>query len=179
MIKVTLVTLTVLVFVTWGMSANKLNHTYRFVCSDKTSSIACERDIQLIKRTLEYQAPPLSDGWSWVVVEDSEWHELRRKYDLKHDFAFTHIGLHKTFFNRLFFDKFDVQVVEWAVAHEAVHAVCDIVDENETDKIAIDVVHRGFKEPDKTCKGHRSAPRRNGMSATATTPHRLVAMPSP
>jgi hypothetical protein len=136
-------------------AARKADLYYQFQCSPQVDQWVCERQIATVRNIVERQSAGLPAGWTWLVVADSEWPALQRRYGLKHDFAFTHMGERRTVFNSLLFQHFDRPVWEWAVAHESAHVVCDLLNEDATERAA----QRGFSG--KTCRTFTTEARRH------------------
>ena len=140
-------------------AARKPELQYQFNCSAKVDQWVCERQITTLRNIVERQSPPLPAGWVWLVVADSEWPALQRRYHLKHDYAFTHMGERRTVFNSLLFQQFDRPVWEWAVAHESAHVACDLVDDEAAERVARELVsadlHRLRKAVRNSQRTHR------------------------
>lgn len=142
----------VLFFIAGSASAaHKPDLPYQFQCSPKVDTWVCERQMSMIRHIVELQNAPMPAGWSWVVVADSEWPALQRRYGLKHGYAFTHMGERRTVFNSLLFQQFDRPVWQWAIAHESAHVVCDVMDDETAEKVAHELMFARLASPEESC----------------------------
>lgn len=151
-----------LVFTPNVTAARKPELPYRFECSANLDGPTCERQIEVLRGIVERQHTPLPEGWSWLVVADSDWPSLQQRYRLRYDFAFTHMGERRIVLNSLLFQRFGRPVWEWAVAHETAHAACDLVDDKMADRVAQELTYRGFTSLEKTCREFTTEAERHG-----------------
>lgn len=159
------------VLVANAVAARKPELPYFFQCSSKVDTWVCERQKETVRKILERQGVPLPTGWTWLVVADSEWPALQARYRLKHDYAFTHMGERRTVLNSLLFQQFDRPVWEWAIAHESAHVACDLVDEDEAERVAHKAMSTGFASVEESCSRFTTEARKLSDRAIGPSRH--------
>src|SRR5262245_42479205 len=80
-------------------SAAEISRSYRFECSDRLDRPTCEQRMDTLRRIIARQGSTMPAGWTWTLVADADWPSLTKRYHLQHDFAFTHMGEHRTVIN--------------------------------------------------------------------------------
>lgn len=120
-----------------------------FVCNIGYTIPDCRRDINTLQQVLQKYPVSQLGEWTWVLVRSADWHAIQAPRNLDpHSPAFTYYPARETFLEeallsdvgRRRFELHDswrmdmAQLLDYVVAHELAHALCDEPDENKARK---------------------------------------------
>lgn len=122
-----------------------------FVCNTGYTLAQCHRDAAVLRRALEKYPVEQLGEWTWVLVRSSDWKSIVTARGMDRDSpAFTYYEGKETFFEEALFtevpERQGALLVLWgmsmpnllnfAVAHELGHALCNEKDEGKTERVA-------------------------------------------
>jgi hypothetical protein len=123
----------------------------RFVCNTGYTVEKCREDIAVLRKTLAKYPVAELGTWTWILVRSEDWKAIVLPRGLgPNSPAFTYYEKHETFIEEALVAEVPVRCgqlsIEWrmsmpdlldfAVAHELGHALCNEKDETKTNRIA-------------------------------------------
>jgi hypothetical protein len=123
-----------------------------FVCNTGYTVPDCQRDIVTLQKVLEKYPVSQLGEWTWVIVRSDDWHAIQAPRNLDpHSPAFTYYPARETFIEealltnvrRRTFELRDAwrmtmsELLDYAVAHELAHALCNESDEIKARKAGV------------------------------------------
>jgi hypothetical protein len=123
-----------------------------FVCNTGYTIPDCQRDISALQKVLEKYPVSQLGEWTWVIVRSDDWHAIQAPRNLDpHSPAFTYYPARETFIEealltnvrRRSFELRDAwrmtmqELLDYAVAHELAHALCNESDEVKARKAGV------------------------------------------
>ncbi|MEQ1353369.1 MAG: hypothetical protein ABLT11_05080 [Candidatus Acidiferrum sp.] len=122
-----------------------------FVCNTGYTLEKCRQDVAVLRRALEKYPVEQLGEWTWVLVRSSDWKSILTARGLDRESpAFTYFEGKETFFEEALVtevpERQEALLVLWgmsmpnllnfAVAHELGHALCNEKDESKAERVA-------------------------------------------
>jgi hypothetical protein len=122
-----------------------------FVCNTGYALEKCRKDVAVLRKVLDKYPVGQLGEWTWVLVRSSDWKAIKAARGLDPDSpAFTYYAGKETFVEEVLVTQVPgrggLLLVKWgmsmenlldfAIAHELSHAVCNEKDESKTERVA-------------------------------------------
>jgi hypothetical protein len=122
-----------------------------FVCNTGYTLEKCRKDIAVLRKALDKYPVGQLGEWTWVLVRSLDWKGIKASRGLDPDSpAFTYYAGRETFVEEALVNKVPgrggLLLIKWgmsmenlldfAIAHELSHALCNEKDESKTERVA-------------------------------------------
>lgn len=92
--------------------------------------------IMRLERSLNFTKEPMVSTWQITIWPGQQFDEYVRMHDLPTDAGFTFLGLNHTYINENYLVWHNDVDVQFLIAHEAGHMICDCRSEQKANEIA-------------------------------------------
>jgi hypothetical protein len=122
-----------------------------FVCNTGYTLTQCQKDVAVLRRALEKYPVAQLGEWTWVLVRSSDWTSIQTARGLdRNSPAFTYYPARETFIEEALVTEVPGRraallvlwgmsmpnLLDFAIAHELGHALCNEKDEGKAEKVA-------------------------------------------